>query len=311
MDQATTWVRGGRTLCLVVPVFNEEVRVGESFDQMAAFIQAAPTGSALVFVDDGSTDRTAEVVEEGIARWSTTTIALISRPHAGKGGAVRAGLQQATTDLAAFCDVDLATPLDQLDLLIDASAHDYCLAIGSRAAADAEIGHHERRRRELAGKAFNRLVRTICGDVADTQCGAKAAPTAIWRTILPYSNEDHFAWDVEMIALARKFAVPVKEIGVRWSHDERTRVNVVRDGLAMVWAVPRIAFRVQLAATKARRRVAVDQPELAWGDRRRRAGDGLEEQYPAARGYAPGRPAPHLAGEGAEATLPTIALDEA
>jgi dolichyl-phosphate beta-glucosyltransferase len=312
MGQMTSWVRNGLTMCLVVPVFNEEVRVGESFEQLSSFIEAAPTGSVLVFVDDGSTDRTTEVVEGCMARHQGTNITLLRRPHAGKGGAVRAGLQLANTDLAGFCDVDLATPLDQLDLVVDAAAADHCLAIGSRAVVDAEIGRHERRRRELAGKAFNRLVRLICGKVADTQCGAKAAPTEIWRAILPYSREDRFAWDVETIALARRLSVPVQELGVRWSHDERTRVKVVRDGLAMVWAVPRIALRVRLAPTAAGRadlRASVHQTNWTWAALRPSASLAAHyESLPGGRVL--GRPG-HRGGDGTEVVMPTIALDEA
>ena len=108
---------------------------------------------------------------------------------------MRAGLQAANTELAAFCDVDLATPLTELGRVIDIAESGACLAIGSRAVPDARIRQHEKRRREIAGKAFNRLVRRgLCEGVADTQCGAKAAPTWVWQAILPFSREDGFAW---------------------------------------------------------------------------------------------------------------------
>ncbi len=245
------------TLCLVVPVYNEEERVCESLNSLRQFIDAWPPGSQLVFVDDGSTDRTIEVLTIAIDQWPSDAVTVVRRPHAGKGAAVRAGLSVAKTDLAAFCDVDLATPLDELDRVIATAASGSCLAIGSRATPEAVIQRRESLRRELAGKAFNRLVRILlCGGVADTQCGAKAAPTAVWQALLACSREVGFAWDVEAIALAGRLGVPVHEIGVRWIHDDRTRVNVVRDGVAMVLSVPRIWLRV--------RRVRPERAAASW-----------------------------------------------
>jgi dolichyl-phosphate beta-glucosyltransferase len=201
-------------------------------------------------VDDGSSDGTVGVVSEGIARLGAGGVAdVLQCPHAGKGGAIRSGLQTADTDLAAFCDVDLATPLDELARLVDVAADSHCLAIGSRAAEGASIDQHEERRREIAGKAYNLLVRTwLCPGVSDTQCGSKAAPVTVWRSLLKYSQEDGFAWDVEVIALAKRLGVPVNEVGIRWNHDSRTRVRVLSDGRSMVTAVPRIAKRVRQAA---------------------------------------------------------------
>jgi dolichyl-phosphate beta-glucosyltransferase len=240
--------RGGDhpTLCLVVPMFNEEERVAESLDPLIDFISDRPQGSTLLFVDDGSTDRTVEVVTGRIEHRRAYMATILTRPHVGKGNAVRAGLQAARTDVAAFCDVDLATPLPELQRIVDAAASGSGLAVGSRATRDAAIGHHEKRRREIAGKAFNRLVRAgLCRGVADTQCGAKAAPTWVWEAILPFSREDGFAWDVEVIASALRLGIPVHEVGVQWNHDERTRVRVFHDGMAMVLAVPRIGRNVR------------------------------------------------------------------
>ncbi len=236
------------TLSLVVPMYNEEDRVGESLDPLLQFIGTRPPGSRILFVDDGSTDATVAVVERRLEQADGARAEILSQPHAGKGAAVRFGLMQASTDLAAFCDVDLATPLEELDAIIEAAASRPCLAIGSRAVDGAVIEQHEVRRRELAGRAFNRLVRnSLCGGVKDTQCGAKAAATPIWRSILSHSREGGFAWDVEVIALSLRLDIPVSEIGITWNHDERTRVRVLHDGMAMVFSVPRIWRHVRHA----------------------------------------------------------------
>jgi dolichyl-phosphate beta-glucosyltransferase len=247
-DMETTKARQELLLSLVVPMYNEEDRAPEAVDPLLEFARGWAPGSRVVFVDDGSTDRTVEVVTQRIQRRDPDTATILRRPHAGKGAAVRAGLRAADGGVAAFCDVDLATPLGELERVILEAVDGGCLAIASRAADGATIDNHEERRRELAGKAFNKLVKAwLCPGVLDTQCGAKAAPAEVWRKILPYSQEDGFAWDVEVIAAAVRLAIPVREIGVRWNHDQRTRVHVYRDGLSMVLAVPRISLALRRA----------------------------------------------------------------
>jgi dolichyl-phosphate beta-glucosyltransferase len=238
------------TITLVVPMFNEEERVAESLDKLVAFIAAQPEGSQLVLVDDGSDDRTVEVVRSGIKGHSGLATVL-AVPHAGKGAAIRAGMAGARTDMAAFCDVDLATPLSEVQRLVADAASGQWLTIGSRAVGDAHLARREERRRELSGKAFNRLVQaTVCPGISDTQCGAKAAPVHLWDAVLPHSREGGFAWDVEVIALARRLGFEVNEVGVKWRHDDRTRVRVLHDGAAMVWAVGRISRRVGAVTTE-------------------------------------------------------------
>jgi dolichyl-phosphate beta-glucosyltransferase len=227
-------------------MYNEEERVAETLDPLMEFVASKGAGSQLLLVDDGSTDRTVDVVRGQLKRPHCGNADILIRPHAGKGAAIRWGLLHSRTDVAAFCDVDLATPLSELDRIVREAGAGSCLAVGSRATEGAALEQRETRRREIAGRTFNRVVRhSLCGGIKDTQCGAKAAPSAIWRTILVHSSEEGFTWDVEVIALCLRLEIPVREIGITWNHDERTRVRVLRDGMAMVGSVPRIWRRVR------------------------------------------------------------------
>jgi hypothetical protein len=115
------------------------------------------------------------------------------------------------------------------------------LVIASRDVVTTKLIVRENAGRELLGKCFNRLVRgTLTPGIYDTQCGAKVAATAVWREILPFSHQVGFAWDVEVLAIARRLSFAVWEVGVQWSHDARSHVRPWRDGLAMVGAVPGI-----------------------------------------------------------------------
>ncbi|HET9729519.1 MAG TPA: glycosyltransferase, partial [Acidimicrobiia bacterium] len=118
------------TLSLVVPIYEETERFPEFAPRLAAFIDGQPAGSEIIFVDDGSTDGTATLAND-FAR-EHARVRVLERAHAGKGAAVRAGLLDARADLAAFCDLDLSTPLEDLDALIEAAAARPILAIASR-----------------------------------------------------------------------------------------------------------------------------------------------------------------------------------
>ena len=147
----------------------------------------------------------------------------------------------AHSQIACFCDLDLATPLDDLARLVEAATGVPILAIGSRGVASARITRHQTRGREVLGRAYNKAIQfSLLPGIVDTQCGAKAAPTAVWARILGHCKEEGFAWDVEVIALARAMGVQVREIGVEWGHQEGSRVKVLRDGARMVRAIPRI-----------------------------------------------------------------------
>jgi dolichyl-phosphate beta-glucosyltransferase len=233
------------SLTLVVPVYNEADRVLSSAEPLACFVAECGAGSELVFVDDGSTDGTAELLRRFVAEHIRLPVRLLTRPHRGKGAAVSAGMRPASTEVTAFCDVDLATPIPELARIIAAAARAPVLAIGSRGTGSSRITRRQARPRELLGRAFNKVVQlSVVPGVVDTQCGAKAAPTVVWKEILEHSAEEGFAWDVEVIGLARTLGVPVQEVGIEWRHRDGSHVRVARDGVQMLRALARIRRRV-------------------------------------------------------------------
>ena len=229
------------SLTLVVPLFNEAHRFPIYAPQLIEFISGYPQGSEIVFVDDGSSDGTTQVVEQFMAAHCDAPLRLHHQSHKGKGAAVAAGLMSANTEVACFCDLDLATPLDDLARIVGTAARDPIMAIGSRGVASARIIRHQTRSRELLGRAYNKAIQfSLLPGIVDTQCGAKAARTSVWASIIPDCNEVGFAWDVEIIALARTMGLQVREIGVEWRHQEGSRVKPLRDGVRMLRAIPRI-----------------------------------------------------------------------
>ncbi len=226
---------------VVVPVFNEEENRFGEFGPVLADWGAAGSDRAVLFVDDGSSDATADLVEKLFAERSDGRLSLLRRPHQGKGAAVAAGLAAADTLWAGFCDLDLSTPLPHLERILETARRVGGLAIGSRDLPGPRLLRPESHAREFLGKAYNRLLQALLTPgISDTQCGAKVASREVWRELLDQCHEPGLAWDAELIAVARAIGVRVHEVPVDWSHDERTRVRVGRDGLAMVAATPLI-----------------------------------------------------------------------
>jgi dolichyl-phosphate beta-glucosyltransferase len=171
----------GGSFGLVVPLFNEQPRFEEFGQQLVNFIARYPSGSELLFVDDGSTDSTSRLVEELIAKNPGSAVALLRRRHEGKGAAVAAGLGELQAHVLGFCDLDLSTPLDQLERVLQVAVRADVLAVGSRDLAGSRLTRPEGRVREALGRLYNRLLQaTVTPGVVDTQCGAKVAAREIW-----------------------------------------------------------------------------------------------------------------------------------
>ncbi|MDQ1468200.1 MAG: hypothetical protein QOH10_2615 [Actinomycetota bacterium] len=237
-------------LSLVVPVFNEAKRFGSAVEPLIAFVAGRGAGSELIFVDDGSTDETPQLLDAVVADGSVV-VRVLRRRHEGKGAAVQAGVLAAVCPLVAFCDIDLATPLVELGRIVDI-AEQGVLAVGSRGLPTSQLGIRERRSRELLGKAYNRAAQLLATPgIADTQCGAKAAPRTLWHEILVGVTETGFAWDVEVIAQALAGGDPVVEVPIAWNDQPGSGVHVARDGVRMLTALPRIRRR---ARRRSRRR---------------------------------------------------------
>jgi dolichyl-phosphate beta-glucosyltransferase len=222
---------------LVIPAFNEAERIGQTLRDALRYLEATSPGSELIVVNDGSTDRTSEIVREVFgARTGVVARLLEHSPNRGKGAAVREGLLAATTPIGLFSDADLSTPMEEAPKLIEPiAAGELDVAFGSRALDRSLIGQRQPWRREQGGRVFNLIVRLATGlPYWDTQCGFKAFRLDIFRPILESAKTDGFGFDVELLYLARKAHLRMKEIPVRWNHNEGSKVNVARDSVRML-----------------------------------------------------------------------------
>ena len=219
-------------LSIVVPAFNEELRLPETLESIAAYIKSRGRTVEVLVVDDGSRDRTAEVAESFRGKIPVLRV-LSNGANRGKGYSVRRGVEEARGGIVLFTDADLSAPIGEADKLIDA-LRQVDVAIGSRAVDRSLITVHESRFREFAGIIFNKIVRLILWlPFVDTQCGFKAFNRERCRIIFEQQRIERFGFDPELLYLARHHGLRAREIPVRWGHSPATKVSMLRDSVQM------------------------------------------------------------------------------
>jgi glycosyltransferase involved in cell wall biosynthesis len=244
-------VSSSPALSIVIPAFNEELRLPASLESISTYIRDRRPDTEVLVVDDGSTDRTVAVAESWRERIAHLRV-LSNGTNRGKGFSVRHGSLEARGEIVLFTDADLSSPIEEADKLLAAlQSHD--VAIGSRAVDRGLIEVHESVFREFAGIVFNRIVRLILRlPIVDTQCGFKAFRRARCRIIFEQQTIERFGFDPELLYLARHHGLSIQEVPVRWAHSPATKVNMLRDSVQMFLDV----FAVRWNALRGRYRRA-------------------------------------------------------
>ena len=227
-------------LSVVIPAYNEERRIGATLARIVEYLERRSLDFEVLVVDDGSLDGTVKVVD--VYREHSTT-SLRHPRNLGKGAAVRTGLAASRGEWVLITDADLSAPIDDLPRLESLTEH-YDLVLGSRALAESDVSVHQPLPRELMGRTFNLILRGL-GLVTfrDTQCGFKLIRGEAARALASDLTINGFAYDVELVWLARRSQLQVIEVGVRWENSADSRVRVFSDSLNMLWDVIKIRFR--------------------------------------------------------------------
>ena len=216
-------------LSLVIPAFNEDRRIGQSLERILSFFRAQSYPFEIIVVDDGSTDRTVEVVR-GFAA-SDPQLRVEPQPqNRGKGEAIRKGMLLAGGKYLFFSDADLSVPIEAVpDFLSRLEAGDD-VAVGSRRIAGAVIEVHQQIHRELMGKVFTGLSNLILGlKLKDFTCGFKAFRRDAARALFSRQRLGGWSFDSEILYLAKSKGYRIAEVPVVWRNDEATKVRLGRD----------------------------------------------------------------------------------
>lgn len=230
------------TYSIVIPAYNESERIRATLDKILIHIKEQGWNAEILVVNDGSTDATAQIVQAYAAEHPE--LRLLQNPgNRGKGYSVRNGMLHATGEVVLFSDADLSSPIEEADKLFVALAEGNDVAIGSRWLRTELQTHRQPLYRQLYGRIFNLALRIMLGlRFRDTQCGFKAFTHRATQMIFPLQHIERWGFDPEILFLARKFRLKVKEVPVRWAHREGTRINPLRDGIRMFFEVLKIRW---------------------------------------------------------------------
>lgn len=229
----------------MIPAFNEADRLAPTLDRILSFLLDAPCWrpAEIIVVDDGSSDGTADLARahppvDGVA------ISVAVHPvNRGKGAAVRTGFERSRGELVLLTDADMSAPIEDLALLAEAVG-DQVVAVGSRAVDRRLVTQRQPLHRDLMGRTFNLTIRTLgLTRLHDTQCGFKLFPGNLARNLATAQKLDGFAFDVELLVLARHWGYGVEEVGVHWQHVEASRVMAVRHSSQMLRDALRLWWR--------------------------------------------------------------------
>ena len=227
-------------LSVVIPAYNEEPRIQGTLDRITQYLSTRGYQWEVVVSDDGSIDKTVRLVEQAAA--GNPNLKLLSLPHRGKGWAVRNAMLSAAGDYRLICDADLSVPIEQVERLLPPQLKDVDIALGSREQPESHrIG--EPGIRHLMGRVYNWLVRSLAlPGLNDTQCGFKCFRGDVVPQLFQRQTMDGFTFDAEVLFLARKMGLNIKEIGVDWYYREGSKVRPIRDSLAMTGGLLKIRW---------------------------------------------------------------------
>ena len=233
-------------LSVVVPAFNEAAGISATINHIREELDRLGGDAELVVVDDGSIDETAAIVAQ-VAR-SDERVKLVRATHAGKGAAVRRGMLEARGTWRFLADADLSMPISELKRFLDAAAQGGDVIVGSREAGGARRVA-EPWPRHVIGRVFNCAVKLlVLRGIDDTQCGFKLFSARAAQLLFPLQQLDGFGFDVEILFLARRANLAIREIPITWVYGRESKVNVMSglrgflDLLAVRWHELRGAY---------------------------------------------------------------------
>jgi len=214
-------------LSVVIPAYNEEKRLPKTLAEVNRYLRQQKYDYEILVVNDGSKDRTVEVAKSLIPTIKNLKVTGYEK-NQGKGFAVRFGMLEATGDYRLFTDADNSTSIDQIEKMWPEFEKGFDIVIGSRDIKGAVLDPPQPWLRHIIlGEGFKLYRKLVVGlwEIQDTQCGFKCFKSKAAEGIFPKCRISRFAFDPEILVIARKLKFKIKEIPVYWKNDLESKVK--------------------------------------------------------------------------------------
>jgi dolichyl-phosphate beta-glucosyltransferase len=225
---------------IIIPAHNEERRLPDTLNKVFDFLSTQAYSAEVLVVENGSSDRTVEIAQEYARRYPTLEV--IHESGRGKGRAIKLGMLRGRGKYLFMADADLSMPIVELNHFIPPQLNDFDIAIGSREAPGARR-YNEPFYRHWGGRLINAIIRLLAlPGLQDTQCGFKCFRAEVAKDLFDLQTLDGFAFDVEVLFLARRRAYRIVEVPLNWYFDPESKVHLVKDTLRMIldiWTIRR------------------------------------------------------------------------
>jgi len=214
-------------LSVIIPAYNEDKRLPKTLKEIDKYLNKQNYDYEILVVNDGSKDKTAEVVRcltPGVKH-----LRLIdNKENHGKGYVVRQGMLEAKGEYRIFTDADNSTSIDQIEKMWPEFKQGYDIVIGSRDVKGAVLNPPQSwLRNVILGEGFKLIRKIIIGlwEIEDSQCGFKGFTDRAANEIFPRCKINRFAFDPEILVIAKKLGYKIKEIPVYWRNDLQSKVE--------------------------------------------------------------------------------------
>jgi glycosyltransferase involved in cell wall biosynthesis len=225
-------------LSIIVPAYNEGKRLPKTLPQIGDFVCAQPYPAEVLVVNNNSKDDTRQIATRVAA--SFPFMRILDEPVQGKGAAVRTGMLAATGDYLFMADADLSMPIAEVNKFLPPALTAFDVAIGSREVNGA-VRYDEPEYRHLMGRVFNLIVKVLAvPGFQDTQAGFKCFRRPVAIDVLQNQTIDGWAFDVELLFIARQRGYRIVEVPIHWYYRQNSRISPMRDSFDMVREVLRI-----------------------------------------------------------------------
>jgi glycosyltransferase involved in cell wall biosynthesis len=206
----------GPRFSIIFPAYDEAEGLPTALEAALTYVRTRALQAEVLVVDDGSRDATADLARAFAAAHPEVKV-LSHTPNRGKGYAVRAGMLAACGEYRVFLDVDLATPVEEIDKLREALDGGAQVAVGTRYVAASRVEVRQRFPRRFMGAVFRALARSVLRlPVSDFTCGLKGFTAAAAERLFGRLTEYGWAFDAELLVLAMRAGWPPVEVPVRW-----------------------------------------------------------------------------------------------